>query len=330
MVILDFSTALVLTALILLIGRVDLVFLLILVLMILYGIQGAYQPAVQASIPLLQDRDHLLQANSIINQVNALSGLAAPVLGGVLFGAYGIYPILFIGTGCFTVSAIMELFISIPHQKSIQKQPILKMVKMDAKESFSFIKQDKPIILKSVLILCSVNLFLSALIIIAMPVLITQTLDLSDNLYGLAQGVLAFGSLAGGMLMGLFPNKLSIKKVPFLLFIVAIMLLPVSLALYLQLPKMISYCMIVSAIFVIMGAATMISIQMLTFIQSETPFHLTGKIISCVMALSMCSQPLGQAMYGFLFDSFRTSQFGIILASSIVSCIIAVSSKKIF
>ncbi len=299
MVVLDFSTALLMIALILLLGKVDLVALLIVVLMVLYGIQGAYQPAVQASIPLLQDKTHLLQSNAIINQVNALSGLVAPTLGGVLFGAYGINPIIIIGAGCFLFSAVMEIFICIPHQKVTGNQHVFTMMKDDAKESFSFMKHDKPIILKSILVICLINLFLSSLIIIAMPVLITQTLGLSDVLYGLSQGILALGGLIGGIMVGVFSKKFSIKKVPLLLLIAAISLLPVSLALFLNLPQMVSYSIIVASNFVIMGVATMITIQMLTFIQGETPTNLTGKVIASVMALSMCSQPLGKRCMAF-------------------------------
>ena len=51
MVLLDFFTAALTIACSLLLGGVDLVLLLTVTLMLLYGIAGAYQPAVQASIP---------------------------------------------------------------------------------------------------------------------------------------------------------------------------------------------------------------------------------------------------------------------------------------
>ena len=36
--------------------------------------------------------------------------------------------------------------------------------------------------------------------------------------------------------------------------------------------------------------------------QSQTPGELVGKVISCLLALSMCAPPIGQAMYGVLFE----------------------------
>ena len=75
MVALDFTTAALALCFLLLLGRVHMVGLLVVTLMLLFAIQGAYQPAVQASIPLLTDDSHLVAANAVVNQVNALSGL---------------------------------------------------------------------------------------------------------------------------------------------------------------------------------------------------------------------------------------------------------------
>ena len=61
--------------------------------MLLYGISGAYQPSVQASLPLLVPEEGLVQANALVNMVSTLAGLLGPVVGGVLFGAFGVYPI---------------------------------------------------------------------------------------------------------------------------------------------------------------------------------------------------------------------------------------------
>lgn len=79
MVILDFSTAGLIIIFALLLYHVDLVVLLIVVLMSLYGIQGAYQPTVQASIPVLASQEDLMPANAVINLVGSLSNLMGPV-----------------------------------------------------------------------------------------------------------------------------------------------------------------------------------------------------------------------------------------------------------
>lgn len=330
MVVLDFITAILMLVFFLLLGLVDLVPLLIITLMLLFAIQGAYQPTVQASMPLLHGKENLLSANAIINQVSALAGLLAPIIGGILFGLGGLKPIIIVGGICFLFSAIMELFIKIPYIKTKEKQNVFEIVKTDCSESLSFMRKEKPIILKSIWIICAFNLFLSAMLIVSMPVLITQTLGLSNQLYGYSQGALAAGGLFGGILVGIFAKKLNIKKVYILLLITATLLLPIGFSLWLSPPPFVSYLVISICCFLMMSIATMVTVQMLTFIQGETPMNLTGKVLSCVMALAMCAQPLGQAMYGFLFDAFQTTPYYIVFGAALISGGISLMSKQVF
>lgn len=62
MVALDFTTAAVILIFSFALGKVSLAPLMIAVLMILYGISGIYQPAVQASIPLITENNFLCRA----------------------------------------------------------------------------------------------------------------------------------------------------------------------------------------------------------------------------------------------------------------------------
>ncbi|MBE5965812.1 MAG: MFS transporter [Lachnospiraceae bacterium] len=330
MVTLDFLTAGLMAVFFLLLGKVDLVALLIATLMLLYGIQGAYQPAVQASMPLLHGKENLLAANAIINQVNSLAGLLAPILGGILFGLWGLTPIILVGGGCFLISAVMEIFITIPHTKEKDKQGIFKIVRQDFSESFSFMRKDKPVILKSIGIICAFNLFLSAMLLVSMPVLITQTLGMSDQLYGYSQGALAAGGVFGGIFVSAFGKKLNIKKLYILLLTTAVLLLPMAVSLWLGLSPFVSYLVISTSCFLLMSVATMVTVQMLTFIQGETPTQLIGKVVACVMALAMCAQPLGQAMYGYLFDAFKDIPYIVIFGAAFLSGAIALLSKKVF
>ena len=145
MVGLDFSTAALLLLFSLLLGRLPAVPLFIGVLMLLYGISGTYQPAVQASVPLLVSGDRLMAGNAVINQVNTLSGLLGPVIGGVMFTLWGIVPILLLSAICFTLSAIMELFIHIPHQTRPRSAGVLRVIGADLRECLRFVRTERPV-----------------------------------------------------------------------------------------------------------------------------------------------------------------------------------------
>ena len=143
MVILDFFTAAVILAFSLLMNGGNLILLLTVTLMLLYGIAGAYQPSVQASIPALVGQNHFMEANSIINTISSFASLIGPVLGGVLYSAYGLEPVLWICMVCFIMSAIMEIFINIPFQKQDSDGGILRTARTDFTESIRFIRKDK-------------------------------------------------------------------------------------------------------------------------------------------------------------------------------------------
>lgn len=202
MVALDFFTAAVILGFSLLREGGQMVLLLTVTMMLLYGIAGAYQPAVQASIPALVRQEHFMAANSVINTVSSFASLIGPVLGGILYSAYGLEPVLLVCMVCFVLSAVMEIFIRIPFQRQASGGGVFRTVRADFGESVRFIRKEKPIIGKGVVMVCGINLFLSAMIVVALPYLVTEVLDLeaslANRLYGFAEGVLAAGGLAGG------------------------------------------------------------------------------------------------------------------------------------
>lgn len=330
MVILDYATSALILLFTAALGHVSLVLLLIITLMLLYGIQGAYQPAVQASLPVLISPDRLLSGNAVINQVNALANLIGPVAGGALYGFYGICPILYVSIVCFLFSATMELFIHIPFKKPKKGTSVFVVVKQDLSDSFRFIRTEQPVIGKGILIVCAFNLFLSALIIVGLPVIITQFLHMSSQLYGYAQGALALGGLLGGILTGVFAKRLNIQGVHVLLLLSGAALLPIGLVLNLDILPMAAYIVITLCSFFMMVCSTMFTVQMLSFVQILTPHHLIGKVISCIMALSMCSQPLGQAVYGVLFDVLKGQSYFAVYGACLICCLISWKSRKIF
>ncbi len=334
MVILDFFTALVILTFSVLMNGINLIVLLTATLMLLYGIAGAYQPSVQASIPALVHQDHIMAANSIINTITSFASLIGPVLGGILYSTYGLKPVLWICMICFFVSAVMELFIKIPFQKQNSEGGIWEMAKRDFAESIWFIRRDNPVIGKTLLVICGINLFLAAMIIVALPYLMTEVLDLratqANKLYGFAEGALAAGGLTGGICAGIFSNKLSIQKSGNLIIACAISVFPIAASLLLFSSGMINYIVITICCFIIMVCSTIFVVQMMSFIQRETPQNLIGKVIAVILTVSMCAQPLGNALYGVLFEISKGFEYAVVLFSGTISLLIAISTRNIF
>ncbi len=334
MVTLDFFTAGVITVFSLLMGMADLVLLTTVVLMLLYGISGAYQPSVQASIPVLVTPKHSMAANSVVNTISSFASLMGPVLGGILYSTYGLRPILRVCTACFVLSAVMEIFIKIPFTAPQSGGGIWQMVKGDFAESLRFIRKEKPVIGKALLVVCGINLFLSSMLMVGLPYMVTEVLyldgALANKLYGFAEGALAAGGLAGGISAGVFAKKLSIQKAGNLIIASAVSVFPAGLALLVFSSGMLNYIILTVCCFCIMLFSTVFAVQMLSFFQTETPQNLVGKVIAVILAVSMCAQPLGNVVYGILFEICRGYEFAVILFAGAISLVIAVRTKGIF
>lgn len=330
MVILDFSTAALMLAFLILMGKVNLVVLLIVTLMILYGIQGTYQPAVQASLPVLASEKNLLSANAVINQVSTLAGILGPVLGGVLYGMWGIQSILILSAACFFLSAVMEIFIHIPFKRQKSEKSFLAVAVNDFKESFQFMSRKKPIILKIIMILALLNLFQTSLLLVAMPVIVTKTFGLSEKIYGYGQGAVAAGGLIGGILTGVLAGKLKFYRNYLFLFMATLSMFPISFMIYLKGDPILSTWIITPCCAFMVASATIFTIQMMSFVQSQTPEHLVGKVISCVLTLSMCAQPIGQVIYGNVIERFPNHIYVIFCIAALITVMITFISKSVF
>ncbi|MDE6064624.1 MAG: MFS transporter [Lachnospiraceae bacterium] len=334
MVVLDFVTAAVILAFCLFLDSVNLILLLTITLMLLYGIAGAYQPSVQASIPALVREEHFMAANSVINTISSFSGLTGPVIGGILYSAYGLKPVLWVCAGCFLLSAVMEIFIRIPFEKQAAGISLWKTVKADFAESLAFIQRDKPAIGKGLLVICGINLFLSTMIMVGLPYMITEVLPFeagrANQLCGLSEGALAAGGLVGGICAGVFAGRLEVRKAGNLVIACTAAVFPMGVVQLLPVSGMVKYVVMTVCCFLLMVFSTIFTVQMLSFVQAQTPQKLIGKVISVILTVSMCAQPLGSALYGILFEVCRGFEAAVILFAGVVSLLIAILTKKIF
>ena len=228
----------------------------------------------------------------------------------------------------------MLSYLKIPFQKQAAGGGILQTARTDFAESIRFVRKEKPVIGKAVLVVCGINLFLAAMMIVALPYLITEVLDLeasqANRLYGFAEGALAAGGLAGGIGAGIFAKRLSIQKSGNLIIACAICVFPISISLILSSSGILNYIVITVCGFAIMAFSALFTVQMMSFIQTETPQNLIGKVIAVILTVSMCAQPLGNAFYGILFEICEGYEYAVVLFSGVVSLAIAIFAGTVF
>lgn len=333
MAILDFGTALIMLLSLFVMFHQDNASMTItittILLLLLSIIQSIYNPAVQASIPILQAPEHLIQSNAIVNQVTSLAGLLGPVLGGLLYGYFGILPILIVSGLCFLFSAILELFISIPHQPRNQGASVVWMMKEDTKESLHFILKDKPEIFNVMLQVALFNLVPTSMLAIGLPFMVKVVLQLGSELYGALEGCMALAGIIGGILAGIMAGRFKTKNLFYILILIGIMIAPMGIAFMGTQSARFIFVILVLCSMVIQLLANIFSILGLSAVQGQTPQDLLGKVMSYILTFSMCAQPVGQAIYGVLFD-FSASVSMVILSTSIITILLGGLSRKAF
>lgn len=330
MVSLDFATAALALGLGLLLSEENAVALITVTLLLLSVIQACYTPSVNSSVPLLQAEGNLVKANAVVSQVSMLANLIGPVLGGVLYGFFGAMPIILVSGVCFFLSAVLELFIHIPFQPLDAKTSILQIVKDDLRESIRFMTREQPDILRITLMIAVYSLFIVSTITVGLPYMIRTVLGLSSQLYGAAEGLMAAAGIAGGIASGFLADRLKTSRLYWLLVLSGAALVPVGAAFLLGCGPMTCYIVITICIMAMQLLIALFSIFMLSLAQSRTPSHLLGKMTAYIMTLTMCAQPVGQALYGVLFDRFAGSLYLPLIATALIAAAIGLASRGLF
>ncbi|MEG2544058.1 MAG: MFS transporter [Longicatena sp.] len=296
-------------------------------MIVLSVIQACYQPSVSASIPSLCQEEDLMQANGVVVQVNALANLLGPLLGGILYSVLPFTTLLWIASLAFFLSAIIECIMHIPFVKQSTTSQPMRIAYLDLKEGMNFILHKQPILAKMLLVCASLNLVLSCLMSVGLPIISNIILKLPPQYYGYLQSALGIGTIIGSLLIPFFNKHFTIKNMYQVLVYASLCLIPLGAALLLTNNK-ISFLIVLFSSTIAILFATIFNIYIQTFIQQTTPHLLLGKVSSFVTMIVMCSYPIGQSMYGILFDKFSNIPYMIVFIAALLSILISFKTKK--
>ena len=185
-------------------------------LLLFESVLGAFEtPAVQSCIPFMQKGENLVRANAVVIQINALSVFFSPILGSLVYTAFGLKPVLYAGVVCFLFTACFECLIEIPgpkYEKQGRENPLL-LVKEDFLDSLRLIARERPAILKMLLVISVVTCLLQGVSAVGFPYIIRNVLGLSSIYYGFSESAVGLAAIAGGILAGLAASKIHGKNI---------------------------------------------------------------------------------------------------------------------
>lgn len=287
-------------------------------LMILLSVVSAFEtPVVQSSIPIIQEKEHLVQANAVVNQIAMLGNFIGPILAGILYSVMDVTKIFIISSCLFFLAAFIENFIVIPFTASIDKKGLLSIIKEDIKDCWQFLKVKEPTILKTIFFAATISFFVSGLQMIGVPYIIRLVLSLSSNYVGINEGMLALAGVLGGILAGTKITKVSLDKFYLVAILTSMILLLTSGIFGFFTETMIKFVGMTGLFMLMQMVFTIFSILILSSIQAKTPTHLLGKVMSFVITITMCSQPIAQFVYGGLFEKVGGNVAFVFLGTSI-------------
>lgn len=300
-------------------------------LLVVLSILGAFEtPAVQACVPQMQTGDNIIKGNAVVNQIAAVSTLIAPILGSVLYTAFGLKPVMFTSIVCFFLTATFECFIKLEYIRYDNRKGIGEIIKNDFSVSMKFMCKEQPSILKMLLLAAITRFFVIGTAMIGLPYIVRNILGLSATYYGAAESALAIATILGSIAAGLLITKLKIRKLSFVLAAFGVFLIPAGIAFLVPLSTVATYIINVISFCGIYIATTIFSIFAVSVIQQKTPTHLTGKIMAYTATITMCVQPLGQIAYGFLFDGFSSTVYLVLIPTGIIVCLIGLFTTGFF
>lgn len=300
-------------------------------LLVLLSVLAAFEsPTVQACVPQMVSPQNLVQGNAVVSQVSAVTSLATPFLGSLFYTAFGIGPVFAAAGVCFWLTALLECMIHLEHQKPPRTAGIGAIVREDLAVSAHFLRREQPDILKLLLLAALAGMFVSGTAVVGFPYLVRTVLGLSATYYGAAESAMGAAAILGSLCAGLMGKKLRVRDLAAIFLSFGLSLFPIGFSFLLPVGRMARYGVLLFFFCVCQLGVCIFSTYAITLIQQRTPKQLMGKVMSCVFTLSMCAQPVGQLVYGALFDCFSDSVYWVLIPTGMLICLIAVASRVFF
>lgn len=322
MAVLDCVSALGMATAAVLLPTVSVVPLVLAALCLLYTVEGLYQPAVQASLPLLLNDAALARGNAVIQLVDTIDELLGPLLGSALLHLLGLRGLLLLCAACFAASALWERALPIPYTPiAAPSAPRLPAKNM--------LHQARPLF-RLAAVLALLNLVVVPAYTVGVPLLIVRYYALSDSALAFTQSAMSAGGLLGGVLAGALAKRLSLRRGTAALWCITAVCVLLGLAVLPCVPAPAGYTAVTVLAFCMMAAAALFQILLFTAMQARAPTGQTGRFMSLVTVCACLTQPAGQAMFGLLYGHFASLPSVVLFAAASASVFINLAASRVF
>ena len=293
---------------------------------VIIGMVSAFEtPVVQSAIPIICKEEEIPRANGIISSIGTLGTVLGPILAGIIYRFDAVYQIFMITAALFLIAIFCEVLLNIPVQaQAAMDGTLFQVVVGDLKEVANYLKAQK-VIVKVAAVAFLLNFFLASFIQVIIPYVSRIQLGATDAQFGLMNTILAIGSLLGTVVYGVIANRLNETSITKNLILVAILFSLLVIPFGLIQDSTLAFWLMTVIVASAMGVVTVVSVQLIVYIQLVSDKALLGRIMSLVMIVTTLAIPLGQVMYGSFAAAASTKMLLVlIIATSIVTILIAI------
>lgn len=175
--------------------------------------------------------------------------------------------------------------------------------------------------MKMLLLAAFSRFFVMGVTLVGFPFIVRTVLGLDAKYYGGAESALAVATILGSIAAGLLTGKLKSGRLSYVLAAIGVCIIPAGAVFLFPSGTFIRYAVNIAAFCGMQATISIFSIFAVSLIQQNTPNDLIGKIMAYTSAVTMCAQPVGQMVYGFLFDRFREAVYLVLIPSGIIVCV---------
>ena len=305
------------------------------VFMLLLAVVGTvYDPVVRAVIPSVVKQEAYMKTNSYVSAISSVTLLGGSVCAGFLYAFFGIYGIIIVNLISFLCSAILEAFLQLPVVNSQNEKISVSKIGRDMRDSLIFMFREQKLIFYVLILSAAINLLMTPIYSIGIASVLKLTFHVSNQTFGIVQGVVGAGMVVGALLTPRISKWIPVNKMHLYFYVISLAILGMgwSTILYMNpssITKQLSIVIFAGMGFLYLFLISIINISFFTMVQKNIPLSMMGKIMALIMSICSAFTPIGQILYGFLFDQYANRLIMIYIFAIICTIVLGAILGKI-
>jgi len=290
--------------------------------------------AISSAKPNLVPTESLLTINRADKMINSISSIGGPVIGGIVFSFVDIRLFILINGLSFFAAALFELLLKFdlfPDPLMIDKEPT--SLKNEFLEGVNFLIRDKNMMLLFGLFI-SINFLLSFSVSVPLPYIINTFLGLPATTYGLIDSAFPVGIIIGSLTLKVIQKRINLFSLIWAsnTFIAILSSFIGWFAIFAPQLSLVTVTIFYGLILFLIGVSVAhIDLAYITMLQTKTPAHLRGRVLSSVTSLVKVIVPLSYLLSGLLIGKIPITLLPMVggICSIIAGFAIKVKSRSV-